>query len=142
MPKKSKIPDECIEITKNPRIPVEEKGKTMIFRNKKRKAVSKIKVDGCAIKDGIRCDWLVKNDKNIEHFVELKGGDIKHACNQLMRSIEILSDNPINGDKYSFVISSKVSPFIRTTVQNFQRLFKDKFSCTLKVKNNQHEHDL
>lgn len=142
MAKKSKIPDQCIEKTRNPLIPVEENGKTMIFKNRKRKTVSKIKVDDCAIKDGIKCDWLVKNDKNIEHFVELKGSDIKHACNQLIRSIELLSDNPEKGDKYSFVIAGKVVPAIRTTIQNYQSHFKKKFSCALKVKNNRFEFDL
>lgn len=142
MARKSNIPDECIEIVEHPIIPLEEKGKTMIFKNKNRKTVQKIQVDNCAIKDGIKCDWLVINDKNIEHFVELKGVDVKHACEQLIRSINELSGNPNNGAKYSFVISSRVSPSIRTTIQNFQRHFKDKFSCKLIVKNNQHEIEL
>ena len=142
MAKKPNIPDECIENTKNPIIPLEEKGKKMIFHNKKRKAISKIKVDGCAIKVGIRCDWLVKNDQNYEHFVELKGVDITHACEQLEVSIKALSDNPAKNAKHSFIISSRVNPAINTIIQIKQRQFREKFNCKLIVKNRQHEFDL
>jgi hypothetical protein len=142
MAKKSNIPDECIEITNNPIISLEEKGKKMTFRNNERKPISKIRVDGCAIKEGIRCDWLVKNEKNIEHFVELKGGDVIHGCRQLERSILELSNGAAKNVKYSFIISSRRYPAIDTTVQNWQRKFKDRFNCKLIIKNIQLEVDL
>ncbi len=142
MPKKSNIPDECIEITKNPIISLEENGKTMIFKNEKRKSVTKIRVDGCAVKDGIRCDWLVKNDKNVEHFVELKGTDVAHGCRQLERSILELSENVAKSVKHSFIIASRLVPAINPTIQIFKRKFDGKYNSSLTVKNRKYECDL
>jgi hypothetical protein len=139
MAQKPKSIEECTEKTKNPIIVLEEKGKRMIFRNSGRKTVKKITVDGCAITRGIRCDYLVLNEKNDEFFVELKGTDIRHACDQLDSSIRQLSTDPKQKAKHSFVISSRFSPAINSTIQNLQRLFKDRFNCKLIIKNQQYE---
>jgi len=142
MTQKSKIPAECTKEINNPIIPLEEKGKKMIFHNKNRKVIKKIQVDNCAIKEGKRCDWLVIDDKNYEHFVELKGSDVVHACEQLSISITKLSSAPTQAAKHSFIIESRVIPAITTTIQNLQRRFKDKFKCKLVIKNRQHEFEL
>ena len=82
----------------------EEKSKKQVFifcenrskltlENKDRVESTKILVDGCKIKgENIRCDYL-HIAKGIEMFIELKGQDIKHAMKQIIRSMEILSDN-------------------------------------------------
>ena len=47
-----------------------------------------MKVDGCAIKTGQKCDdLLISQDEHEEHFVELKGVDIMHAIDQLEQTI-------------------------------------------------------
>ncbi|HMS42864.1 MAG TPA: hypothetical protein PKE69_21725 [Pyrinomonadaceae bacterium] len=109
----------------------------MTFINRNRKVIRKIEVDGCAITDGIRCDWLVINDEDYEHFVELKGNDVVYACEQLRVSITQLSTSPTQDAKHSFVIPSRVIPAINTKIQNLKAIFKKRFNCTLIVKNQQ-----
>lgn len=138
MPKKLKSVEECTETIKIPLIVLEENRKKMTFHNKQRKDIRKIKVDGCAMTEGKRCDYLVINDKDCEHFVELKGTDVEHACEQLSISITKLSKN-LKQEKHSFVIASRVIPAISTTIQRFKSQFRSKFNCKLIVKNQQHE---
>ena len=50
--------------------------------------IKKVKVDGCAIKTGQKCDdLLISQDEHEEHFVELKGVDIMHTIDQLEQTI-------------------------------------------------------
>ena len=114
----------------------------MIFLNSARKTIKVIAVDGCAVTTGGRCDFLVKDEKNYEHFVELKGNDVLHACEQLETSIRNLSENPTQAAKHSFIVPSRVFPAIRTTVQNLQSRFKLRFNCKLVVKNQQCEFEI
>jgi hypothetical protein len=139
---KLKSVEECTETKTDPIIPLIENRMKMIFLNPNRKDVKVITVDGCAATKGIRCDYLVKDEKDDEFFVELKGTDIRHACEQLAASIKRLSTNPPQKAKYSFVISSRVAPAIRTNIQNLQVRFKNNFNCKLIVRNQQHEHKI
>ena len=142
MAQKTKSIEECTEEKTDPIIPLTENRMKMIFLNRKREIIKVITVDNCAITEGIRCDYLVINEKTDEFFVELKGTDVRHACDQLAVSITKLSSNPTRKAKYSFVISSRVVPAIRTNIQNLQRKFKDRFNCRLIVKNQQCEFEL
>lgn len=132
----------CTEEKKILIIVLEENNMKMIFHNKKRKIIKITTVDGCEITSGPRCDYLVKNDKDIEFFVELKGTDILHACKQLSISIVKLSQDAKNKSKFAFVVSSSVRPAIRTRIQTNQRKFKEEFNCLLLVKNQVIEFEL
>lgn len=146
MPKKTKSREDCTERNRNPIISIEgkgkESGKKIVFHNPDRKLIRKIQVDGCAVSNGKRCDWLVINEKDSEFFVELKGADISYACEQLAASINELSENPAQKLKYSFVVGSRVPPRITTTIQNLAARFKNKFNCKLIVKNRECKFDL
>ena len=50
-----------------------------VFSNPNQHLLTKIKVDGCQITDGIRCDYLILDHCHNEYFVELKGKDLPHA---------------------------------------------------------------
>ena len=139
---KSKSVGDCTKNTKDPIIPLSENQMKMTFLNPNRKDVRVITVDGCAITVGIRCDYLVRDERDDEFFVELKGTDIRHACEQLAASIRQLSADATQKAKHSFVISSRVAPAIRTNIQNLQVKFKNNFNCKLIVKNQQHEHKI
>jgi hypothetical protein len=142
MAKTGKIPNRCIEKTTDLRIVFQEKGKKITFLNKRRIPIRKITVDGCAITAGIRCDYLVLNNKDDEFFIELKGADVKHACDQLLTSIGKLSASPNQKLKYSFIISSRIAPAINTTIQNLKAQFKKGFNCILVIKNQQIDFEL
>lgn len=142
MAQKQKRIEDCTEKKTDSKIVLEEKGKKMVFLNKARKTIKIITVDGCAITAGIKCDFLVKNEEDYEYFVELKGADILHACDQLKASINQLSVNPTQNAKHSFIVASRVVPAITTRIQNLKVEFRKKFNCTLIIRTFQCEFEL
>lgn len=111
------------------------KGKTkMCFDNPNQREVQKILVDNCVIKSGKRCDYLLIDHNNIEHFIELKGKEVKHACMQLLDTIQKISQDH-KAMKHSFVVST-ACPLTTTEIQNYKIQFKKKYNCTLQIKNN------
>ena len=82
---------ECQEFCDNRKtIVVKDSGNKQEYRitNKNGKEICKIKVDGCLIKNGERCDYLILacEDKSA-FFVELKGHDLQKALSQIDSSI-------------------------------------------------------
>ncbi len=68
----------CIEELNNERIVFGENKSKLTLINKRKLKCKKIKVDGCQIEEGIKCDYALFNDE-VECYIELKGQDIKHA---------------------------------------------------------------
>ena len=114
-------------------------GKTkMCFNNPNKRQITKIKVDNCAITSGIRCDFMLVDHNSLEHYIELKGKQIIHACNQIEETIKRLSKN-LSAIKHSFIVST-ACPLTTTEVQVLKANFKKKYNSTLKVKNMFCEH--
>lgn len=126
------IPCRCISIKNDKIISLKENKSCFRFFNPERKEVKCILVDGCAITDGIRCDHLLIDANDSEHFIELKGRDITHAVEQLESSIRQLSTN--KGLKYSFIVSTRC-PLSGTDIQNFKKRFKQGYNSELIIKN-------
>lgn len=61
--------------------------KATILPIKATRQVEVYKVDGCVIpkiEGQLKCDFLIYNVKEkVSKFIELKGKDVKHACNQI-----------------------------------------------------------
>ena len=92
-----KIPCACIEQTSNPLIVFKEKKAKITFQNTSRKEYQSVTVDGCVIKEGNKCDFLlVSNEYGDQYFVELKGENVNHAVEQLETSMEQLMDKRKN----------------------------------------------
>jgi len=142
MAQKPKSIGECTENKTDSKILLTENRMKMTFLNRERKVVKVVTIDNCVVTEGIRCDYLVINEKDNEFFVELKGTDIRHACDQLTASIKQLSTNPKQKPKHSFVVCSRFSPAINTIVQNQKVLFKSRFNCKLIIKRQQCEFEL
>ena len=129
------IPSECIEITKNKKIVFKENKSQIIFENQNSLKVEKIKVDGCAIKEGIKCDYMIKIAKlDLEIYIELKGKDIDHALKQLETTIKKLSENYLKKTKICFIISTRC-PSMTAKIQNFKKKFKKNYNARLTIKN-------
>lgn len=109
-----------------------------IFSNPNQRLLTKIKVDGCQITEGVRCDYLILDHCRNEYFVELKGKDLPHAIEQLEASIQQLSakDNAI---KKQAVIVSTRNPSNDTSIQRAKAAFKKKYGVELIPKNIQIE---
>ncbi len=131
----NKIDLKCIECKSDKYIKLEENKSKVTFHNPSQKQYECIKVDGCAITDGVRCDYLLRrNEEELEYFIELKGCDVGHAISQLRASIKQLSSDAAKKAKTAFVISTKPYPLTNATVQLAMKEFKTKFNALLVVK--------
>ena len=97
-----------------------------VFSNPNQHLLTKIKVDGCQITDGIRCDYLILDHCHNEYFVELKGKDLPHAA-------------PNHTIKKKAIIVSSRNPSNDTSVQRAKAMFKKKYGVELIPKNIQIE---
>ncbi|MCB9233487.1 MAG: hypothetical protein H6581_17655 [Bacteroidia bacterium] len=91
-------------------------------------------VDGCAINQGPKCDYLLIQSSGFEHFVELKGVDIPHAFKQIEATILKLSSNPKGIEKHAYIISTSC-PLTTSQIQIQKSKFKKNFNSSLLVKN-------
>jgi hypothetical protein len=136
------VGNSCSQEAYHKRISLEENKRKFIGFNPDEKAVIKVRIDGCLITTGIKCDFLlIEKEKHLSCFIELKGSDIEHALDQLQATIQQV-DNPERGfitkrftKKFAFVVSSQV-PQMNTGVQNKMKNFA-KQGIVLRVKNNQ-----
>ena len=126
----------CICSTKDSQIKFEENKRKIIFLNPSNHRYKKVKVDGCAIKTGQKCDdLLISQDEHEEHFVELKGVDIMHAIDQLEQSI--LKIGEFDDNRHSYIICTNVAPEYTTTIQKKQKYFRQKYKSELLIKEKQ-----
>lgn len=127
------VPSVCVTETNHPVIKFEEKKSIVRFNNPQRLTYKRVAVDGCALKDGVKCDnMLCSADEREEHYVELKGQDIKHAIEQLATTIVKLGE--YDSRRYAYVSCTKVAPLIRTDIQNAYIRFKKKYNSSLVIK--------
>ena len=126
----------CICSTKDSQIKFEENKRKIIFLNPSNHRYKKVKVDGCAIKTGQKCDdLLISQDEHEEHFVELKGVDIMHTIDQLEQTI--LKIGEFDDNRHSYIICVNVAPAYTTTIQKKQKYFRQKYKSELLIKEKQ-----
>ncbi len=127
----------CETVLRDTKIPVEENGKKLTFVNPAQLAVRKIKVDDCAIRTGLRCDWLIIEPNSVEHYVELKGGDVEHAVKQIVATIREISVDSKNQKKHAHIVSAHV-PALATRMQaRWKRDFLKNFNSSFNMKSRQ-----
>ena len=78
-----------------------ENKKTIRFKNPDQEEYIKVHIDGEAIKEGERCDYLLTsgNEKE-EYFIELKGENIVKATSQLKTTIQNVGEFTENRNSY------------------------------------------
>ncbi|MCL2015104.1 MAG: hypothetical protein FWG68_02525 [Defluviitaleaceae bacterium] len=98
--------------------------------------VTQYKIDGCVIKSGLRCDFLVMNeDKRTAYLIELKNSDLSHAAEQLINT-KILLEDELEGYKLHFraVLSKVVTAETRSTsVKKLMKKSKGQFKYKTKT---------
>ena len=66
------VPSICITETNQSVIKFEEKKSVVKFNNPQRLVYKCVSVDGCALKEGVKCDnMLCSADEREEHYIEL-----------------------------------------------------------------------
>ena len=78
------IPSVCVARTTDSNIVFRENKARICFLNSNRKPYDRITVDGCVIREGNKCDFLLAScEYSDQYFVELKGENLEHAVVQL-----------------------------------------------------------
>ncbi len=112
----------------NRKVIVVQQKRKYTLNNTSEKYVCTVKVDGCLITEGARCDYLIINcDESVAYYVELKGKDFLYAIEQITRSIELLSDK-INGCKINarIVLTRVPAPDLKNypKILRFEKLLR------------------
>ena len=119
---------DCCLCNRNTLTVVKEKRCEYRLFNKEKKLICKIHIDGCLIKTGVRCDYLLIDcTRNKAYFVELKGSDFLHAVNQLSTSIEYLTKEINDCDVFARIVLTKVNvPNLKNNpvILNFEKMLK------------------
>lgn len=130
--------EHCTETNTNRLVVFKENKSKLTIENTRQLLATKIKVDGCQITEGLRCDFLYILD-NQEFFIELKGQDLSQAIRQLEETIRQLSLDEKKQVKTSFIICTR-SPLSSAKIQNLQVRFKKYYNSDLIVKSSPHSH--
>lgn len=134
-----KTPEECKEQKNDSRIVLKENRCKITFINDRRFSVNQIRLDDCVFKNQTSCDFLVIDNIDKEHFVELKGCDVPKAIEQLQATIPKISVSPKHQDKACYVVSARVPSKASARTQIWERIFKRDYNSELHIKNRQIE---
>lgn len=127
------VPSRCVVKTTDSKVKFEENKRVIVFENPQRYVFMRVQVDGCAIKEGLRCDNLLTSEDELsEYFVELKGTDISHALKQLSASIEQLGQNC--GNRHCYIVSTNLAPSFNTMLQRAKQNFLKSYKSELLLK--------
>lgn len=108
----------------------------LVYQNPLRLNVVKYRVDGCLITEGLKCDFKM-DCPNFEHYIEIKGKDILHACDQIEATINQLSNDSRRFPKKSFVIATGV-PSMNGKIQIITKKFRQSYNSALIIKTRKH----
>jgi hypothetical protein len=107
---------------------------TLYLLNPSKRSVDKVQVDGCAITEGLRCDWAVEVNDDVsreEIFIELKGSHITDAVKQLEATIDRLSSDPGHTKKRCLIASAR-SRLTSTEIKRLQIRFLNEYNAKFK----------
>ena len=106
--------------------------------NPKKAKTRVIQVDDCAIKQGIRCEYLIILPNEQELYVELKGSNVEHAVEQIATSIQRLTSDT-SALKLGFIASTRC-PINSTEIQILKKKFRQQYKAKLIIKNGEITH--
>jgi hypothetical protein len=129
--------EDCTKTVSHTIVMVEENKRKAKFANPESKKFVITRVDDCIITDGIRCDYLVTKSGVASIFVELKGNDVDHACDQLESTVANELVSKLLEKRLGFVIVCSKYPKIDTTIQRAKNRIAGKYKAILQV----HSHE-
>lgn len=120
---------------------LKENQSQIIFLNPQNKTVYQIKIDGCWITTGQRCDWVLITQNMTTYYIELKGNKLEKALSQLEATIRQLNQQFKQTKRLAFVVLSHC-PTSSTEIQKLKIKFRENFQATLEIKSQRHTHSL
>ncbi|TAJ34808.1 hypothetical protein [Bosea sp. (in: a-proteobacteria)] len=114
-------------------VKVEENQMVALFKNPERKEYHLYSVDGCVVTEGSRCDYLVSEVGGASVFVELKGKDVAHACEQLHATISNPVIKDLRENKVGFLVVCSKYPRFDSFVARAKTQFAKKYKAGFHV---------
>lgn len=133
----------CVKNVSHTKVKVEEKGKKAIFVNTGTEEFKVVSVDGCVIPKGeTASDYLVVKNKTASVFVELKGKDVNHACDQLFSTKEDPRVQKFIEGKVGFLVVCSKYPRFDTYVARAKQKAAKTYNAGFHVVCNKGEFDI
>lgn len=79
---------DCIEKIRHTNIKVEDRNRKVIFENPERLTYRRIRVDGCAVRDGLKADYVVEKG-TAAVIIELKGRGVENGLKQAIETAKL-----------------------------------------------------
>jgi hypothetical protein len=116
----------CIEECSDSYVKFVDGRRFVTVDNTEREVLAKIRVDGCAIKNGMRADWVVEKEGRAI-IIELKGRDIEHAIKQVFATAEFWKSEKRCQYFAALIVGRqfpRASASIQLKQQRFARVYK------------------
>ena len=119
-----------------------ENKRSFRVKNSSKRYINEVRVDGCLIKSGKKCDWLYEiecQNTNEIFYVELKGKDLNHALEQILETIDYCNrvHNHNSCKKRAYIVLSRY-PKEDSSIQKKKKEL-NKRGIKLKIATNVHE---
>jgi len=125
----------CNKFTKNKIVSVSENKRVFRINNSSLFSINLVKVDGCYIKKGRRCDYLFEildSDIIKVFYIELKGKHLEDAIEQLGETLKYCLGIHKGIDRSCYIVASRV-PKASTSTQKIKKEFKRKYGVMLYI---------
>lgn len=135
-----------VKISRAPSVAIEENGKKIIFINKNKECLAHIKVDGGLINTSDEKkvdDILIRCNFNILYIIELKGGHVDRAYQQVLNTMRLIKEK-ISGAiiNVRIIVSRTKTPDLCTSAKRKIQDLCRKNNGNMIIKTRKHEEHL
>ena len=124
----------CLKTHSRRQFVLKERRSEVRFENPERHKIDQFQVDGCLMKEGLKCDHLINvGALEATFFVELKGKDVHHAMKQLQTSHERLKERHLS--RVHWVVATTRCPLSTSDIQERQIQVRRRHRARLTVGN-------
>jgi len=125
------------EVVKVSKIKLSDKGsvRSAVFLNPERKDHIKRRMDGGLMKETTAADWMLSKPGSGDVFLELKGGDVEHAIEQLSATAEFAIANKLVCGSMAGLVLCTEHPGFNTKMQRLMQAFTNRYKGPLHARN-------
>ncbi|WP_124486255.1 MULTISPECIES: hypothetical protein [unclassified Burkholderia] len=126
--------DELVNVSK---IKLSDKGSVRhaVFLNPERKDHIKRRMDGGYMKNETAADWMLSKKGSGDVFLELKGGDVMHAIEQVCATAEFAVANDLVSGSLAALILCTEHPGFNTKMQRMMQTFATRYKGPVHTRN-------
>lgn len=128
-----KLTTACCTETSVSEIKFEEGASKAVILNPDRKTFTKVRIDGCLIKQERAADGALYDAEDRVIVIELKGNDVAYGAKQILSAARFLAKSDRRPSRYGGIVVGKEYPRISSTIQRSQSEFAKAFRGPLHV---------